>query len=201
MWSKLSFSKRLISTFLTVAILPMLIMVGVLYFTGTDGNVVIGAAVGTVILSAIMSLLFASLLNKEIEQKCCALDLFIGRMNDGDFSEEPPVESNDSFGAIGHKLSNVSQTFNAAISEFNSLISTIKRGRLRHRSDANIFNGSFAKLLESGNSLSDVLVGYIDAFPVPAMIVDKEFNVQYLNQTGCDVGWVEQRAGFRRQML
>ncbi len=199
MWSKLIFSKKLLLTFLCIAILPVVAMAGIIYFSGNGNSIIISAAIGTIVVSLLVSLFFATLLNKDLNEKCSVLDQFIGRMNEGDFSEAPPFESNDNFGAIGHKLSNLSQTFNAAISEFNSLISTIKRGKLRHRGDTSLFNGSFAQLIESGNTLSDVLVGYIDSFPVPAMIVDKEFNVLYLNQIGCDAGGLsrEQALGIK----
>ena len=190
MRSKLSFSTRLTMVSILSSILPVVLLAAIIYVTGASANILIGSTVGIAVFAALVAFFATSQITNEIDQKCKALDDFVSNMNEGEFSEAPAVESNDSLGALGHKLSNVSQTFNAAISEFNSLISTIKRGKLRHRCDSDIFKGSFAQILASGNSLSDVLVSYIDAFPVPAMIVDKEFNVQYLNQIGCDAGGI-----------
>ena len=190
MWSNITFTRRLTLICQLVAIVPIVVMTIALYLVGSGSQVLLGVAAGVIILSSIISLLTTSKLNNEINDKCSQINNFVSKMNEGEFSEAPPVVSNDSFGCIGHNLSQVSQTFNASISEFNSLISTIKRGTLRHRSDSSLFSGAFAQMLDSGNNLSDVLVSYIDAFPVPAMIVDTDFNVQYLNQIGCDAGGI-----------
>jgi len=63
----------------------------------------------------------------------------------------------------------------------------IQSGRLKARSDASTFKGSWNRLLVGINSMADVLVGYLDLMPGPVMTIDKERRVLFMNKVGADV--------------
>ncbi len=61
-------------------------------------------------------------------------------------------------------------------------------GRLREKVDASGINVQLRPIIDAVNKVISLLVGHIDDIPTPVMIVDREFNVQFLNKAGVDVG-------------
>jgi len=71
--------------------------------------------------------------------------------------------------------------------DINMLSDAAVRGNLDVRADAEKHQGDYRKMVEGINSTINSLVGTIDSMPLPAMIIDKEFTVQYMNQTGARI--------------
>ena len=63
-------------------------------------------------------------------------------------------------------------------------------GRLREKVDASGINVQLRPIIEAVNKVITLLVGHIDDIPTPVMIIDREFNVQFLNKAGVNVGGV-----------
>ena len=61
-------------------------------------------------------------------------------------------------------------------------------GRLNFRADTEKHQGDFKKIVEGVNNTMSRLVGLLDAMPAPAMIIDNDFTVQYINELGAKVG-------------
>ncbi|MBU4262380.1 MAG: PAS domain-containing protein [Proteobacteria bacterium] len=68
-------------------------------------------------------------------------------------------------------------------------------GRLTIRADASKHQGDFCKIVEGVNDAINRLVGLLDSMPAPAMIIDKDFSIIYMNELGAKVaGKTQQQA-------
>jgi methyl-accepting chemotaxis protein len=63
----------------------------------------------------------------------------------------------------------------------------ILKGRLDIKGEPANVNFEFRGIIEGINRTLGTLVGHIDNIPIPAMIIDREFTVQYLNQAGLNI--------------
>ncbi len=66
--------------------------------------------------------------------------------------------------------------------ETDRLADALVEGRLEARAEAGSAGGAFRHMLESVNRAVGVLVGHLDAVPTPAMIVDRDLRIRYLNK-------------------
>ncbi len=73
------------------------------------------------------------------------------------------------------------------MADVNKTIHNVKYGKLTMRADAGSYHGAWQDLLGGINVMTDVLVGQLDNIPTPAMVVDREFNIQYMNQFGAEL--------------
>ncbi|MEW6182078.1 MAG: methyl-accepting chemotaxis protein [Bacillota bacterium] len=84
-------------------------------------------------------------------------------------------------------LRSVSGVINGLMAESKKLVESAVIGRLDIRGDMEGTNFEFRGIVQGMNEVLDKLVGHIDAVPTPVMIIDKDFSIQYLNQTGLDL--------------
>ncbi len=133
-------------------------------------------------------------LNRYLTGKIAIVCQQTKNMSQGNFNCKLSFKNKDILAELSNDLDVISENFTKMTTELNSTSSIIKKGKLRHRADATDLQGSYSSLVNGFNALADVLVSYIDAFPVPAMIVDREFNVKYLNKVGCNIGGIETRS-------
>ena len=98
------------------------------------------------------------------------------------------------------KLKNLSDGINGMIdnlsgftSEMESAGSSIGSGSLNTRADVERFGGIFNDSLKWFNRAADTLVGHLDSVPTPIMLIDNEFNIQFMNKAGADVIGVSQQ--------
>jgi PAS domain S-box-containing protein len=73
------------------------------------------------------------------------------------------------------------------ILEVASLAEAVKEGRLDQRAAVGQVQGANKLMLDNINQMLDTLVGYLDSVPAPAMIIDPDFNIRYMNETGAGV--------------
>lgn len=88
----------------------------------------------------------------------------------------------------------LTRSFQSAQSELRRLVEAMARladaaveGRLDARADPSCHNGDFRNIVEGVNATLSTLVGHLDAMPAPAMIVSREFDIRYMNQTGASL--------------
>ncbi|WP_224961029.1 cache domain-containing protein [Geomonas subterranea] len=70
----------------------------------------------------------------------------------------------------------------------NMLAKAAMDGRLTERADVTRHQGEYRRIIEGVNATIARLVGLLDAMPAPAMIVDRDFSVTYMNELGAKVG-------------
>ncbi|MEW6171644.1 MAG: methyl-accepting chemotaxis protein [Bacillota bacterium] len=70
------------------------------------------------------------------------------------------------------------------INETKRLVGLAVVGKLDSRGDVEKINTEFQGIIQGMNEIMDTLVSHINAVPVPVMIIDKDFTIQYMNGTG-----------------
>ncbi len=72
--------------------------------------------------------------------------------------------------------------------ETSKLVNAAIEGNLMARADLNKINFEFRTIPEGINKTLDSIVGFIDQMPAPAMVIDSEFNIRYMNKYGAELG-------------
>lgn len=108
----------------------------------------------------------------------------IYKIGKGDFSSKFLVDRKDEVGQVSLSLNNIIGILKSVTQEFRSSVSNIEQGKLEFRSDAHKFSGEYKKLVEGGNDIISSLMGHLNHIPIPSILIDKNFEVQYLNDAG-----------------
>ncbi|MBJ6725802.1 cache domain-containing protein [Geomesophilobacter sediminis] len=85
-------------------------------------------------------------------------------------------------------LNRTAEAVKAVINEVDLLTKAGIEGKLSQRADASRHQGQFRSSIEGVNRLMDRLVGLVDNMPTPAMLIDRDFTVTYMNELGAKVG-------------
>lgn len=70
------------------------------------------------------------------------------------------------------------------ISDVNILSEAAVEGKITTRIDVTRHQGDYRKITEGINETLDRVVGLLDNIPAPAMVIDNEFTIQYINDAG-----------------
>lgn len=97
-------------------------------------------------------------------------------------------EVKQQFDTINTSMERLTSAIGALVSDAAMLSNAAIEGRLAMRADATKHQGDFRKIVDGVNRTIGTLVGHLDAVPAPIMIVDNDFNVQYINTAGAKVG-------------
>jgi methyl-accepting chemotaxis protein len=76
----------------------------------------------------------------------------------------------------------------ALVEDSAALSASAVEGRLGARADAGRHQGEYRRVIEGVNDTLDSLVGFLDGMPAPAMLIDTEFRIRYMNRTGASLG-------------
>ncbi len=68
--------------------------------------------------------------------------------------------------------------------DMNMLVGAAVEGRLNTRADATRHQGDFRAIVEGVNDTINALVGHLDNMPLPVVIINQEFDILYVNNTG-----------------
>ena len=113
---------------------------------------------------------------------------YVERIAKGDIPPRITDHYNGDFNEIKNNLNQCIDAVNAMIDDANMLSKAAIDGKLNTRADASKHQGDFRKIVAGVNATIERLVGLIDAMPAPAMIIDKDFTIQYMNEIGAKVG-------------
>ena len=89
----------------------------------------------------------------------------------------------------------------ALVTDAGMLAKAAIEGKLNTRADASKHQGDFRKIVEGVNGTIGTLVGHFDTIPAPVMIIDRDYNVQYMNTAGAKLRRTHGTAGGWRQVL
>jgi methyl-accepting chemotaxis protein len=109
---------------------------------------------------------------------------YMERISKGDI---PPLITDEYYGDFERIKENINtciSTINSLVTDMNQLSAETATGQILSRADAGKQKGEFARIVEGVNLTLDTLVGYIDEMPIPVMIIEKEFGIQYMNKSG-----------------
>jgi len=110
------------------------------------------------------------------------------RIAQGDLSVRIESRSNDEIGQLMGAMQSMVASMQALEADANRLSQAAVEGKLATRADASKHQGDFRKIVEGVNRTIATLVGHLDSMPAPAMIIDRDFTIQYMNTLGAKVG-------------
>lgn len=111
---------------------------------------------------------------------------YVDRISKGDIPPKIAANYHGDFNEIKNNLNGCIDAVNAMIADAVMLAQAAVEGRLASRADASKHQGDFRKIVEGVNETISSLVSHIDAMPAPAMIVDTEMTVRYMNKAGAE---------------
>jgi|GEM_PF-5529541 methyl-accepting chemotaxis protein len=102
----------------------------------------------------------------------------------GDLTARLDVHQKDETGQTCAAVAAMCESLKAVLAEFEAQVRAVESGRLDRRADAGRFSGAFAEIIQGGDKLSQVLLGYLEAMPLPVLTMDLEFSILYMNAAG-----------------
>lgn len=144
----------------------------------------IGTGAGAFAAALAAALLFGSSIVGKLRRAVFVLE----RLAAGNIDADMKVESRDEFSQMATALGKVSAAIGSLISETASLTAAVTAGRLRTRCAQNGLEGAYRSLAAGFNAVLDGFVGYLDNLPIPALIMDDSFTIQYMNKAGAALG-------------
>jgi len=112
---------------------------------------------------------------------------YIDRIGKGDIPERITDDYHGDFNEIKNNLNLCIDSVNGLVAEIIKMTEVTIRGRLDVRGDINKFSGDYQGIVKGINQTVETLVSHIDKIPTPVMIIDKDFGIQYINQTGAGI--------------
>jgi methyl-accepting chemotaxis protein len=107
---------------------------------------------------------------------------YISGIADGDMTVTMEKTSDED--QIHEWLMLMKNNIRALVTEADILAKAVVEGRLGTRADSEKHRGEYARVIQGINRIMDSLVGHLDAMPAPALIIDREFNICYINKAG-----------------
>ncbi len=112
---------------------------------------------------------------------------YVDRIAKGDIPPRITDTYQGDFNGIRNNLNQCIDAINALVADAAMLSNAAVEGKLATRADATRHQGDFLKIVAGVNKTIDTFVGFIDSMPLPAMIVDKEFSIRYMNLVGARI--------------
>ena len=106
---------------------------------------------------------------------------YIDRISKGDIPQKITDSYSGDFNEVKNNLNLCIDSINSLLEEAEFLTDASIEGKLATRADSAKFNGEYARLVEGMNHVVETLVGHIDSIPVPFMIIDRDYNINYVN--------------------
>jgi len=110
------------------------------------------------------------------------------RVAAGDLSREVKPVGNDETAQLLGAMAQMIANFKALSADTEALTKAAIEGRITARADASAHQGDFRKIVQGVNDIVGRLVGLLDHMPAPAMIVDTDFSVLYMNELAAGAG-------------
>ncbi len=115
-------------------------------------------------------------------------DRSLNQLARGEFPEPMGLRARDEFGTIEQSLNGVTDTIRHLLSGADALIAEAVAGHLNERARTEDFQGAYKDLLTGINTIIDALVGFFDNMPTPAMVIDTDYRILYMNRAGAALG-------------
>jgi PAS domain S-box-containing protein len=92
------------------------------------------------------------------------------------------VSGGDEIGEVSEAFTGVVNNIQAFSDEITSISSAAVEGKLTARGNTSRYKGGYATMIQGLNNTINAVVGHLDAIPVPAFIINKEFTILYANK-------------------
>jgi methyl-accepting chemotaxis protein len=113
---------------------------------------------------------------------------YVDNISKGNIPAKITDTYNGDFNTLKNNLNACIDAVNILVADAMMLATAAVEGRIETRADASKHNGDFAKIVDGVNDTLDTLVGFIDALPTPAMVIDTNYSILYMNNKGASLG-------------
>ncbi len=117
---------------------------------------------------------------------------YMEQISKGHIPEKITKQAKGEFIEINNSINTCIDAVNRLVKDTGALVDAAVHGRLAERADNSRHGGDFAKIINGVNKTIDTLVGHIDALPSPVLILNNEFEIQYINQAGASLTGLSQ---------
>ncbi len=146
---------------------------------------------GTIIVVAvtISLLVFISVfLKRGVVKPLKQINEAMNKLADGELGVKLNFKANNSeMGQLVKAYENVVTSITLMTNGFNRIKHNIKIGNVTDRGRTNVVKGCFNEIVMGVNAIVDSLLNYIDQIPLPVILVDKQFNLTYMNKTALGI--------------
>ncbi|HEX9079648.1 MAG TPA: methyl-accepting chemotaxis protein, partial [Desulfuromonadaceae bacterium] len=159
---------------------------------GEGADKLAGFTRNAILLSGLLALIaggwLAWLITRSITRPINACVEAANRIAAGETDITLDTSSHDETGNLQIAMLKMAEAIQAVIRDTGMLSEAAIGGRLTTRADASRHRGDFARIVEGVNSTIDRLVGLLDKMPAPAMVIDTDFTILYMNELGAGAG-------------
>ncbi len=113
---------------------------------------------------------------------------YVDRIAKGDIPAKITDTYHGDFNEIKNNLNQCIDAINALVADAKLLSKAAVDGQLATRADATRHQGDFRKIIDGVNDTIARLVSLLDNMPAPAMIIDTDMNVRYMNEVAARTG-------------
>jgi methyl-accepting chemotaxis protein len=168
----------------------------------TEGRV-IGALEVVTDLTAVKCA--ARLANKQADYQAAEVDKLVVNLEKvarGDLNvalsaaatDEDTRAIGENFTKINDGLQSTVQAIANLVRDADDLAKAAVEGNLATRADASKHSGEYRKIVEGVNNSISSVVAHVDSMPVPALIIDRDFSIRYMNAVGAGLTGLSQQA-------
>lgn len=111
---------------------------------------------------------------------------YMEQISKGQIPERITEIAEGDFNGINDSINTCIDAVNRLIDDTGDLVKAAVYGRLNERADCSTHGGDFAKIIDGVNKTIDTLVGHIDALPSPVLILNQDYEIQYINKSGVE---------------
>lgn len=154
--------------------------------TSTGNNVILIMLV-IAILALVFAIIIGIVIARVITKNIGKLVDSANKISNGDLDFNIEIRSKDEFGILGNAFIKIINSLKNLIKDTDMLTKAAVVGKLNIRADGKKHNGDYRKIVDGINKTLDTLIGHIDLLPSPLLIMDKDFNIQYINKTGSEL--------------
>jgi methyl-accepting chemotaxis protein len=135
------------------------------------------------ILAILIGLFLARLISKPINSTMTVAN----SIADGDMRVQLDSNRKDETGSLMAAMQRMADNIQLMVAETNELSAAAMAGKLDKRADSSKYKGEFKSLVDGFNAAIGSVVNMIDKLPIPIMIIDKDFGINYMNDFGCSL--------------
>ncbi len=132
-------------------------------------------------ISVFLALISYFFVHKFIVVPVERITVFAKNIGHGNLQASLNMNRKDEIGQMANALRQIPETLNNIIHEYDRLSNKIAFGELEIRGVAERFSGDFAYLMQGTNAILDRFCMLLDRLPSPALILDKQKRIVYLN--------------------
>jgi len=143
---------------------------------------------GLGLASILLAILLAIIITSSIQKPLGACTLAAEKIAKGDFDVDLDDSGKDELSILQRSLKGTISVLIGLTSEAAKLSDASVAGRLTERAKAENFDGEYRTLVSGINDIVDALVGYLNNMPAPAMIIDNDYRILFMNKAGAGLG-------------